>query len=143
MNGAPSVNEGSTGSLIWFVLITALNIGILIALFTVGNLEEVAKNWPRYRCNPIYMPFAASFGSDPVENFQFCLDSVFAGKAAIIFGPLYLILNEFGTIISKIVNATMGLRNLFGTMFQSVTDFLQNVKQRILTILMQVRISFM
>ena len=138
-----AVASGSTGSLIWFVLLTLLNIGILVALFTVGNLEEVGKNWPRYRCNPIYMPFATSFGSDPVENFRFCLDSVFAGKAAAIFAPLYNILNEFGTIISKIVNVAMGLRNLFANMFSSVQDFLGNVKQRILTILMQVRISFM
>jgi len=89
------------------------------------------------------MPFAASFGSDPVENFQFCLDSVFAGKAAIIFAPLYNILNEFGSIISKIVNVAMGLRNLFANMFSSVKDFLGNVKQRILTILTQIRISFL
>jgi hypothetical protein len=134
---------GSTGSLIWFILITALNVGILIALFTVGNLEEVAKNWPRYRCNPIYMPFAASFGHDPGENFRFCLDSVFAGKAAVIFAPLYNILNEFGSIISKIVNVAYGLRTLFANMFSSVTDFLANVKQRIMTILVQIRISFL
>jgi len=134
---------GSTGSLIWFVLLTLLNIGILVALFTVGNLEEVAKNWPRYRCNPIYMPFATSFGHDPAENFRFCLDSVFAGKAALIFAPLYNILNEFGSIISKIVNVAMGLRNLFQNMFSSVQDFLGNVKQRIITIIMQIRISFM
>lgn len=134
---------GDTGSLIWFGLLTLLNIGILTALFTVGNLEEVGKNWPKYRCNPIYMPFASSFGHDPAENFNFCLDSVFAGKAAAIFAPLYNILSEFGTIISKIVNVAMGLRNLFANMLNSVQDFLGNVKQRILTILMQVRISFM
>ena len=134
---------GDIGSLIWFALLTLLNISILTALFTVGNLEEVGKNWPKYRCNPIYMPFASSFGHDPAENFHFCLDSVFAGKAAIIFAPLYNILSEFGSIISKIVNVAMGLRNLFANMLNSVQDFLGNVKQRILTILMQVRISFL
>jgi hypothetical protein len=139
---APPAGSGSAGSLIWFLLLTALNIGILTALFTVGNLEEIAKNWSRYRCNPIFMPFAASFGSDPVENFKFCLDSIFAGKLALIFGPLYGILNEFGMIISKIVNVAMGLRNLFSNMFDSVRDFLNNVKQKILTIMTQLRISF-
>jgi hypothetical protein len=133
---------GSTGSFIWFLLLTLLNVGILIALFTVGSLEEVAKNWPRYRCNPIFMPFAASFGSDPVENFRFCLDSVFAGKAAQIFSPLYNILNEFGNIITKIVNVAMGLRNLFANLRTSIIDFFGNVKQKILTILTQVRVSF-
>lgn len=133
---------GTAGSLIWFLLLTALNAGILAALFTVGSLEEVAKNWSRYRCNPIYMPFAASFGSDPLDNFKFCLDSVFAGKAAMIFAPLYSILSEFGSIINKIVNVAMGLRNLFANMFSSVRDFLGNVKQRLLTIITQIRISF-
>jgi len=142
VGAAPPAGSGSAGSLIWFLLLTALNVGILTALFTVGSLQEIAKNWSRYRCNPIFMPFAASFGSDPVENFNFCLDSVFAGKIALIFGPLYAILNEFGMIISKIVNVAMGLRNLFSSMFSSVQDFLNNVKQKILTIMTQLRMSF-
>jgi len=135
--------NGSMGSVIWFGVLTAINIGILVAFFTVGSLEEIGKNWPRYRCNPLFMPFAGSFGSDPVENFHFCLDSIFAGKAAIIFGPLYAILNDFGSIISKIVNVAMGLRLLFANMLHSVQDFLSNVKQRIKSILTQIRISFM
>jgi len=138
----PSEN-GSMGSVIWFTVITAINIGVLVALLTIGSLEEIGKNWPRYRCNPLFMPLASSFGSDPIENFRFCLDSVFAGKAATIFGPLYAILGNFGTIISKIVNVAMGLRNLFSNMLNSVQDFLGNVKQRIQTILTQLRISFL
>lgn len=133
----------SIGAIIGFVLLTLLFIGILTALFTVGSVQEIAKNWPRYRCNPIFMPFASAFGSDPVENFQFCLDSVFAGKAAVVFGPLYAILNDFGNIISKIVNVAMGLRNLFKTMFESVTNFLSNVKQRIQTLILSARMSFL
>lgn len=140
---APPTSGGNSNNIMWFGLITFLNIAILVALFTVGNLEEVAKNWPKYQCNPIYMPFASAFGHDPAENFQFCLNSVFAGKAAIMFAPLYNILNEFGAIISKIVNVAMGLRNLFANMLHSVQDFLGNVKQRILTIITQVRISFL
>lgn len=133
----------SIGAIIGFVLLTLLFIGILTALFTVGSVQEIAKNWPRYRCNPIFMPFASAFGSDPVENFQFCLDSVFAGKAAVVFGPLYAILNDFGNVISKIVNVAMGLRNLFKTMFESVTNFLSNVKQRIQTLILNARMSFL
>ena len=86
----------SYSSIIGFVLTTFFFTIILVILFSVGNIQEVGQNWSRYRCNPFYMPFAASFGSDPIENFNFCINNIFNTNAKSIFQPLYGILGNFG-----------------------------------------------
>ena len=124
-------SELTFGSIVGFVIITLIFGAILTLLFTVGNISEVANNWPRYRCNPFYMPFAASFGSDPIENFNFCINNIFNMNASSIFQPLYGILGNFGSIIGDIINATMSLRFLFSNMLGGVQSIMSNMKGQI------------
>lgn len=134
--------EMTFGSIVGFVLITLIFAGLLTVLFTVGNISEVANNWPRYRCNPFYMPFASSFGSDPVENFNFCINNIFGENAISIFQPLYGILGNFGSIIGDIINATMGLRMLFSNMLNGFQSIMKNMKGQIGLLTNQVRMTF-
>ncbi len=136
-------NEMTFGSIFGFVLITLIFAGLLTVLFTVGNISEVANNWPRYRCNPFYMPFASSFGSDPVENFNFCINNIFGANAISIFQPLYGILGNFGSIIGSIINATMGLRMLFSNMLNGFQSIMTNMKGQIGLLTNQVRMTFL
>ena len=57
-------NESFTGNMIKTILVTVVLILLLIMTFTLGNLREIAENWPRYRCNPAFMPLASNFGYD-------------------------------------------------------------------------------
>jgi hypothetical protein len=129
-------------SIVGFVLTTFFFAIILVILFSVGNIQEVGQNWSRYRCNPFYMPFAASFGSDPIENFNFCINNIFNVNAKSIFQPLYGILGTFGSIMSDIVNATMGLRIMFSNMLNGFQTFLTNMHGQIRMLMNQVRMSF-
>ena len=135
-------NEMTFGSIVGFVLITLIFAGLLTVLFTVGNISEVSSNWPRYRCNPIYMPFASSFGSDPVENFNFCINNIFGANAISIFQPLYGILGNFASIIGDIINATMGLRMLFSNMLNGFQSIMSNMKGQINMLTNQIRMTF-
>lgn len=132
----------SYGSIIGFVLTTFFFTIVLVVLFSVGNIQEVGQNWSRYRCNPFYMPFASSFGSDPIENFNFCINNIFNINAKSIFQPLYGILGTFGSIMSDIVNATMGLRIMFSNMLNGFQTFLTNMHGQIRMLMNQLRMSF-
>ena len=52
-----------------FFIIFAWNI----ASSNVGN---ITNNWPKYRCNPLIMPFAGYFGHDPAKNFSECIQGI-------------------------------------------------------------------
>jgi len=112
-------------------------------MFTMGNFNEIAKNFPKYRCNPLMMPFAGSFGYDAKANFDFCLTNIFNGKAAQIFAPIYTLLGSFTDIVKTITNVALGLRQLFANFLLGVNNFIRSVRDKIQALLTNVRMSFL
>ena len=126
-----------------FSMLTIIFAVVVVVMFQMGNLKEVTKNFAKYRCNPMIMPFAANFGYDAKDNFNFCLSSVFNVKAAEVFAPIYKLLSQFTAVITQIVNATLGIRKLFSNFFLSVNGFIANVRNRIQELLFRIRMSFL
>ena len=136
-------SDGYTSNMIKMIIMTIIFIVLLVLLFTLGNLQEIAKNFPRYRCNPIIMPFASNFGYDTQENFNYCLSSIFNLKAAEIFTPIYALLGQFTKIITLITDVALGIRKLFSNFLFSVNNFIRNVRDRIQGLMFNIRMSFL
>lgn len=132
-----------TITLIKFTVLTIVFFCTLIGVLQLGNLQEIMKNFSRYRCNPLVMPFAGNFGYDATENFNFCLSNIFQLKAVEVFTPLYELLNVFTSIVSQIVNVVLGIRKLFSNFLFGVNRFVRNVRDRIQQLLTSVRMSFL
>jgi hypothetical protein len=132
-----------TSNLIKFIILSVLFIVALVLLFTMGNLNEIRKNFPRYRCNPLFIPFASQFGYDTKENFSFCLSTIFDIKAAEIFGPIYRLLAVFVSLTKMIVDVALGIRKLFSNFLLGVNRFVQNVRDRIQQVMFSIRMSFL
>ena len=139
----PEPRTSWTWTMVKFVVMTLVFLIALIMMFTMGNLNEISKNFPKYRCNPIMMPFAGSFGYDAKENFDFCLTNIFNGKAAQIFAPIYGILGSFTDVVKQITNVTLGLRQLFANFLFGVNNFIRSVRDKIQALLTSVRMSFL
>ena len=130
----PEIVEWSnrfTSSILFFAIITGIFILLTFIVFSVGSISEISKNFAKYRCNPLMLPFAGSFGYDPKENFNFCLTSIFNQKAAEVFSPLYALLAQFTSVLTVTMNATLGIRKLFSNFFLTVSGFVGNVQNRI------------
>lgn len=124
-------------------IVTIVLTVILVFMFTLGSLKEISENFPRYRCNPLAIPFASNFGYDTKENFNFCLSTIFNAKAAEVFGPVYNLLGGFTQIIHLIVDVALGIRQLFSNFLLGVNGFVRNVRDRIQGLLFNIRMSFM
>ena len=37
-------------------------LALIFVISIFMRLQEIRKNWPKYRCNPVYMPFADDVG---------------------------------------------------------------------------------
>ena len=131
-----------TWNLIKFIIITI--IAIVIAFFTLsgGGLADIVKNWAKYRCNPIIMPFASLFGQNASENFNFCMKTVFQGSAGSVLGPFYSIMSNFMSIIKVISNVANSLRYLIANLLHGAERFIGNFRDRFQAILFQIRYSF-
>jgi hypothetical protein len=132
-----------TSAVVKFVILSGVLLTALILLFTMGNLNEIRKNFPRYRCNPLFIPFASNFGYDTKDNFNFCLSTIFDSKAAEIFAPIYQLLGGFVNLTKLIVDVALGIRKLFSNFLLGVNNFVRGVRDRIQQLLFNIRMSFM
>lgn len=135
--------EGWTSTMIKACVLTAVFTICLVLLFTLGSLQEIAANFPKYRCNPILMPFASNFGFDTKQNFDFCLTSIFNVKAAEIFTPIYNLLGGFTDIVKLVVDVALGIRKLFSNFYDGVNNFMRTARDRIQALFFSIRMSFL
>uniref|UniRef100_A0A6C0LNE7 Vint domain-containing protein n=1 Tax=viral metagenome TaxID=1070528 RepID=A0A6C0LNE7_9ZZZZ len=134
--------EGYTRTIIVFVLITAVQIGLLVGAFQLHLLADIKKNFGNYRCNPLFMPFVGNFGYNPIDNFNFCVQSIFQGKAAEVFAPIYSILGTFQGVLMTIVNSALSIRGMFSNFLGGVENFIASVRNKIQFLMNNVRMSF-
>ena len=91
-----------------FVTLFLLAVGGVLFMHIYGNLRNIRNNWSKYRCNPIYMPFAGLIddSSDGGSNFTHCLGVI--GKEILghnndVFGSLISVVYEaISTILSPL-----------------------------------------
>lgn len=84
---------GDTANAIFIFLV----FGVIFAQTSyMTNVKEVQANWPLYRCNPAYMPFASSLAPPGTnitasENLTYCLTETMQSLAPNITAPLQYI----------------------------------------------------
>ena len=59
----------------WLVSFTIIIIfsGIAVYSLITRRYDDIKKDWPKYRCNPIMIPLAGQFGEDPFDTFSSCI----------------------------------------------------------------------
>ena len=62
-----------------------------VATVLVNGIDEIINNWPKYRCNPLIIPFAGFFGHNPAQNFAFCIAQMQKDMMGVFTAPI-----EFG-----------------------------------------------
>jgi hypothetical protein len=115
-------------------------------LFAVSQVSLLKKNWPEYRCNPLYMPMAGMVGDNVMSNFTKCTMKGFHDYAGFVMDP---IVAEFGVVNETLgeVNSTLtgmrsmmsGVRGGFLGVVGSVFGKIQNVMSQTQYIVIRMR----
>jgi hypothetical protein len=101
-----------------------------LAMLSFADVEEVKRNWPKYRCKPNVMPFASLYGHDTGENFNFCLMNMFGAEMGAAFGPLFAIIGTMVTTLVTLVQVANSLRVQFATMMGGINTLFSNFADR-------------
>lgn len=97
-----------------------LLIGIIMMGVVRANYEEIKDNWVKYRCNPLYMPFASQFSNDvtSLENFQYCTSSYAQGIFELLTQPIHLMFSVLTGVLNKVIGSLDSFRG-FATGMQT------------------------
>lgn len=114
-----------------FVLLYMFNI------LTVG-LQQIKKDWPLYRCNPVVMPFAGMMGHDATQNFTYCIQNMQTNFMGYLLQPLHYNFDLVGNITSTISNAINDVRQFF----YKLRSFIGNIVGSIFGVFLNVIVEF-
>ena len=113
------------------ILQTIIIIIIFIILFCVNilavGIENIKKEWPKYRCNPIIMPIANVFGEDTIKNFSFCVQNLQQTFMQDLLAPLHYAENIVGKITKELMDAIQAIRAFFDKIRNMITHIIQEV----------------
>ena len=71
-----------------FIIVVFVFLGFYVA--TSVGVQSIQENWPQYRCNPLYMPFASTLAPTPTtasKNFSFCMQDFMKSAAPALTQP--------------------------------------------------------
>lgn len=123
-----------------------ITLSILIILIFVGmyfynilaiGIKNVQDNWPEYRCNPVVMPFAGTFGHDAMENFTYCIQNMQMDFMSYLLSPLDYLMNVMGETTSGFMDALQFIRDFFNVLRNFILSIVQSIFGVFLNILTQ------
>jgi len=117
-----------------FIYVNLGFIAYTLGLYYVVSVEEIKKNWPLYRCNPMYMPLADNL----TENFTYCIQTITSSFMGNLLQPLTFITSSLQTNLSSFSNEINGIRG----MFNKIRNFISNIFQSIFGVFLNIIIEF-
>ncbi len=127
--------------MIGFIILLFVMIGIWVILLVLADTSDVSKNWPKYRCSPMVMPFASFFGHDTTENFNYCLTSMINQEAGGAVSPIFQILGTFLGTLTTLVSVANNMRLEMATFMGGVNTIFQNFTDRFVQLSSNIRMT--
>jgi hypothetical protein len=119
-----------------FLIIILFIVLYGIDYFAIG-LKKIKDEWPKYKCNPMVMPFAGTLGYDTNANFINCVGDIQGDMMGYFLQPVHYLLNLVGDLGINLMDSLQNIR----MMFSRVRNFLSNMITGIFSIFTNVIIQ--
>jgi hypothetical protein len=103
-----------------------VNLGFVAQIFVMyyfSAVAEIKNNWPKYRCNPMFMPL-----SDNIEkDFTYCVQSMQTNFMGYLLQPINYIINSLSLMGSEFSGSLNFIRTMISSIRSMITTIIQNV----------------
>ena len=130
----------------WAVFIVFIYLCVNAYLRIRANANLIRSNWPVYRCNPSYMPFAGMVMTPrdmskmeyTQSNFEFCFQSMMDDMSSAFMEPLYYTQSVAGSTLNGIANGMNDVRALINNVRNAISSIIADIMGRTLNIMQPV-----
>jgi len=128
------------------ILIVAI-VFILVGLNVIYVLKkDIEKNWVKYRCSPLIIPFAGFFGKNTMENFTYCVQNIQNSYMGFALQPTNFSIDvfnnlggEFANSIKYIIDFISLLRNLIGDVTGNIMGVFMNISVEFMRLIVGIK----
>jgi hypothetical protein len=121
-----------------FILVILIFMCLHAYIILAIQMDNIKKNWPVWKCNPMVMPFAGVFGHDEFENFTQCIQTMQSDYMKYLLQPVNLdlsLITNMGTTFTDGLSGGFDMitnirelltdifRAIYGAFFQLIVQF--------------------
>jgi hypothetical protein len=117
-----------------FVYVNLAFIAQIIAIYYFTAISDLKKNWAKYRCNPMYMPFSDNIQKD----FVYCVQNVQTDYMGYLLQPITYLTSNLTSLGGEFTQSMNGVR----TMISNIRSFSSNIIQSIFGVFLNLIIEF-
>lgn len=116
-----------------FAIVNIIFILYIVIMVAISNAQDVQDNWPQYRCNPIYMPFASNLE----DNFNYCIQNVTNSVSGNVLQPITYTTSSLTNSLGGITSDINGVRGMFNSIRNSVSNIFKSIFGVFLNLIVQ------
>jgi len=106
-----------------FFYINVLFIVQIVSVYYFISLKNIQDDWPKYRCNPMYMVFSNNIQQD----FVYCVQNIQSSFMGYLLQPLTYVTTLLSSLGGDFVENINNIREMFNKIRNFVTTIIQNV----------------
>lgn len=103
-----------------------VNLGFLaqiFALYFFTMINEIQKDWPKYRCNPMFMPLSNNIS----EDFTYCVQNMQTNYMGYLLSPLNYITSGLTDLGNELSTNIAGIRDMLSIIRTFIGSIIENV----------------
>ena len=120
-----------------FILIVF--VGLYAANILAVGIQRIKDDWPKYRCNPMVMPFAGTFGHEVKSNFVYCIQNMQKNYMGFLLEPLNFNLGALANIGGGLGTALTDVQGFIGKIRSDITSIVGQIFGVFLNMLIQIQ----
>ena len=117
-----------------FIYINLAYIALIFSMYFFGAIIEIKKDWPKYRCNPMFMPLSDNIQ----EDFTYCVQNMQNSYMGYLLEPLTYITSNLGNLGGQFVDSL----NFFRVMISNIRTFLESITGNIFGVFLNLVTEF-
>jgi len=117
-----------------FIYVNLGYFSLVFIMFYFGMVVEIKKDWPKYRCNPMFMPLSDNLEQD----FVYCVQSMQTNFMGYLLQPINYIV---GMLSNMGGNFTVSL-DFVRTMISNIRTFFTSIVENIFGVFLNLVIEF-
>lgn len=121
------------------IIIILIFVGMYFYNILAIGIQNIQDNWPEYRCNPMIMPFAGTFGHDAGQNFTYCIQNMQIDFMSYLLSPMNYLMSVMGDVSGEFMDAIQYIREFFNAIRNFITSIVQSIFGVFLNILTQMQ----
>jgi hypothetical protein len=106
-----------------FAIVNIIFILYIVIMMAISNAQNIQENWPQYRCNPLFMPFASNLE----DNFNYCIQNITNSISGDILQPITYTTSSLTNSLGGITSDINGVRGMFNKIRNAVSGIFQAI----------------